>query len=306
MLCAIAEDARALPEARVAVLWSRKLETFPVPGVTVHLTDSPEHELQLFAELAPQADRTFVIAPEFDGRLEKRREIVDQAGGEFVGSSTEALALCGDKLRLVEHLQQQGIPNIPTRRLDLGQAEEELRRARSTGLMVKPRDGAGAMNTFHVRDADTLHKAASVFEKMGTIPIVQPFIPGRAISIAAIVSSRRIELFPPALQRIEYGEQLTYAGGSVGSIGRDSAIESLIRATLEAVPGLSGYIGVDLIVPSDGTPPLIVEINPRLTTSYLGYRQLATTNLAPRLLNPNGDYQAIEWRSERIDFTTHR
>ena len=306
MLCAIAEDARDLPETRVEVLWSRKLGPFPIPGVTVHQTDSTEHEQQLFAELARRADRTFVIAPEFERRLEKRREMVERAGGEFVGSSIEALALCGDKLRLAEHLRQQAAPSIPTRRFDVGQAEEELRRARSNGLVIKPRDGAGAMDTFHVREADALRKAASKFDETGGCPIVQPFIPGRAISIAAIVSSRRIELFPPASQQIEYGEQLAYTGGSVGCIPRDSAIESLVRATLETVPGLSGYIGVDLILPSDESPPLIVEINPRLTTSYLGYRQLAVTNLAPRLLDPNGDYQAIEWRSERINFATHR
>ena len=304
MLCAIAEDARDLPDWNIEVLWSRKLGAFPIPGITVHLADSSEHEQQLYTELACQADRTFVIAPEFDRRLEKRREIVEQAGGEFVGSSIEALALCGDKLRLAAHLQQQGVPSIPTRLFDLRQAEKEFARARSNGLVIKPRDGVGAVNTFHVREAESLRKVASKFDETRSRPIMQPFIPGRAISIAAIVSSRGIELFPPALQRIEYGEQLTYTGGSVGGLPRDPAIESLVRATLETVPGLSGYIGVDLIIPNEKTPPLIVEINPRLTTSYLGYRQLATTNLAPRLLNPNGDYQDIEWLSERIDFAT--
>jgi len=39
----------------------------------------------------------------------------------------------------------------------------------------------------------------------------------------------------------------------------------------EAVPGLKGYIGVDLILTR--TEAMVIEINPRLTTAYLGVRR---------------------------------
>jgi predicted ATP-grasp superfamily ATP-dependent carboligase len=52
------------------------------------------------------------------------------------------------------------------------------------------------------------------------------------------------------------------------------------------VPGLSGYFGVDLVLgeSADGSQDRVIEINPRLTTSYLGLRRLARFNLAQALL----------------------
>jgi predicted ATP-grasp superfamily ATP-dependent carboligase len=55
------------------------------------------------------------------------------------------------------------------------------------------------------------------------------------------------------------------------------------RRAIEAVPGLKGYVGVDLVLADDGADQ-VIEINPRLTTSYLGLRALAETNLAEAML----------------------
>jgi len=41
---------------------------------------------------------------------------------------------------------------------------------------------------------------------------------------------------------------------------------------------LRGYVGVDVILTQDEA--LLIEINPRLTTSYIGLRQVIDLNLA--------------------------
>ena len=51
-----------------------------------------------------------------------------------------------------------------------------------------------------------------------------------------------------------------------------------------SIPGLAGYIGFDLILTPDSRRLVVVEANPRLTTAYLGYRELAKENLAIRML----------------------
>jgi predicted ATP-grasp superfamily ATP-dependent carboligase len=43
---------------------------------------------------------------------------------------------------------------------------------------------------------------------------------------------------------------------------------------VRAVEGLRGFVGVDFIDPGDGGSPIVLEINPRLTTSFVGLRRL--------------------------------
>jgi predicted ATP-grasp superfamily ATP-dependent carboligase len=60
----------------------------------------------------------------------------------------------------------------------------------------------------------------------------------------------------------------------------------LAERAVECVEGLHGWFGVDLILgdATDGNGDAAIEINPRLTTSYLGLRRLARFNLAEALL----------------------
>jgi predicted ATP-grasp superfamily ATP-dependent carboligase len=65
------------------------------------------------------------------------------------------------------------------------------------------------------------------------------------------------------------------------------------------IPGLAGYVGIDLLLP-DGGDPLIVEINPRLTTSYVGYRRIYSTPIPQRWLSTTDtssicENLSIEW-----------
>ena len=56
------------------------------------------------------------------------------------------------------------------------------------------------------------------------------------------------------------------------------------------ISGLWGFVGVDLILGADaeGREDLAIEINPRLTTSYVGLRALLHGNLAGLMLRHAG------------------
>ena len=45
-----------------------------------------------------------------------------------------------------------------------------------------------------------------------------------------------------------------------------------------------GYLGVDLILGTEADKDYVIEINPRLTTSYLILRQAAKENLAEAII----------------------
>src|SRR5205085_5922811 len=85
----------------------------------------------------------------------------------------------------------------------------------------------------------------------------------------------------------------------------DRAIR-LGRQSVDCVPGLAGYIGVDLILGDapDGSQDYAIEINPRLTTSYVGLRALADFNLAQAMIRvaagePAGE---LRWRPGPVRF----
>ena len=305
MLQAIVADAAAIAGCSVVTTWDSRLGEPRIDGVEIVQVEGPAEERRAFERLAAQCDVTLVIAPEFDGILFERRQIVDRAGGRFAGPEAEAIALCADKLRLPDHLQRHGIATIPTARLDTHAGD-----AGDLPLVIKPRDGAGSQETFLVRDAKALDRARSAFEGCSESgePIVQPHIRGRALSVAVVsLAPGEVEIFPVAEQSLSDDGLFQYLGGRVPARLNQAARERIIkivRRTCECIPGLNGYVGVDVILPDgDKLDPLIVEINPRLTTSYLGYRALADENLAARILAPGRRTGQIRWKSSEVRFT---
>jgi predicted ATP-grasp superfamily ATP-dependent carboligase len=80
-------------------------------------------------------------------------------------------------------------------------------------------------------------------------------------------------------QRVTAGTALVYRGGSTPFDHplAAAAAEAATR-TCEAIPGLRGYVGVDLILADSG--PVVLEVNPRLTTAYVGVRAVLDENVA--------------------------
>lgn len=308
MLRALAADAAAVPGWQIVVTWDAAIGPFGVPGVEVIPVASAKEEEGHFRRLAAEADVTLAIAPEFGGLLEARRRVIDEAGGRSAGASAEAISLCGDKLSLARHLALHGVETISTHECDFGALAGRLEKA-SAGFVVKPRFGAGSVAVYRVRTRGELASAETAFrgDRPFGDPIVQPFVPGAALSVAAIASAGAIEVFPVGRQRITGDGLLHYEGGSLpSSTGSEAAVAELARRAVAAVPGLHGYVGIDVVLPEEGGgfgPPLVVEINPRLTTSYLGYRQLVAENLAERVSLPELERPPARWRDACVEFT---
>jgi predicted ATP-grasp superfamily ATP-dependent carboligase len=62
----------------------------------------------------------------------------------------------------------------------------------------------------------------------------------------------------------------------------DGRLATLAQAVVAAIPGLWGYIGIDLVRTRNG--PVVLEVNPRLTTSYCGLRAALGLNAAGMVL----------------------
>jgi predicted ATP-grasp superfamily ATP-dependent carboligase len=322
MLRAVVADIARLLDFSVVTTLESDL-SLPDFGEVIAV-ENAEHESDLFQRLLSEVDAVLVIAPETDGVLAERCRRVRSAGVVSWNCSPEAIELCGDKWLLAEHLQAHGFPTIPTRRLGLGGSFDELKRAWTTGVgvkkdadpfwgqggavVLKPCDGAGSCLTFLVTNEAEWGQAIAAFIDAGELEkcLVQPFVAGRALSVGINISldGRRIECLPVGEQKISDDGRFRYLGGTIPasiSSATSAAIEDLAVRVCRTIPGLVGYIGMDLLLTSEGEP-VIVEVNPRLTTAYVGYRQLDAGLLPSRWLT-SCDSPVVRTRgSESVDF----
>jgi predicted ATP-grasp superfamily ATP-dependent carboligase len=92
---------------------------------------------------------------------------------------------------------------------------------------------------------------------------------------------------PAATQHLSDDGQFRYLGGSLPLPDHlnDRAQRLALRA-VAPISGMAGYVGVDMVLGdgADESQDVAIEINSRLTTSYVGLRALAEFNLAETML----------------------
>lgn len=281
MLMAVLADLQRIDDVETCTLLADSLHDSVCPRS--YLTG--HNERAAFTHLTSTADCTLVIAPEFDDILATRSAWVTEAGGLTLNATVEAIRLTGDKLELARHLAKANIPTPATAAFSVARP--------ALGVLfpavLKPRHGAGSQSTFLVQDAQQLNDclAAASSEGPAADMILQPYVPGRAASVAFLTGPAGAIPLWPAAQHLSADGRFRYLGGTVPLPETDwPRAQALAGRAIAAVPGLCGYVGVDLILgdAADGGGDAIIEINPRLTTSYIGLRRIATTNLADALL----------------------
>lgn len=262
-------------------------------------------EESTFRELAAQADFTLIIAPEFDDLLLTRCRWVVESGGRLLGPSLAAVELTADKLALSRHLRSRGVRTPESRPFVRG---EEVSQAILPAVW-KPRYGAGSLATFLVHDQQELRACVDQARAEGWQGkmLVQPFMPGRAASSAFLTGPHgRVPLLPASQQLSEDG-RFHYRGGTVPLLPHlgKRVVEIATRA-LETLADLRGYVGVDVVLgqAEDGSEDAVIEINPRPTTSYVGLRALAETNLAGAWLQAasGAEIPDLVWRPGVVHF----
>lgn len=277
-------------------------------------------------------DAVLLIAPECDGVLVSLLKTVQQPDVLPIRSlnlNWQLAEIFADKCRTDVWLRQHGISTIPTRTIDdataggfphtwledpVPEAVTDLHRATTEQIAVlKPRDGAGAESvrivSLNQRSFEDLLPHSSDDDRW----ILQPLMPGAACSVGFIGGGEcgSTTILPPARQNIRVIESLmSYHGGQIPC---ETAIASRIAPVAEqfvaALGEFNGYIGVDLLVdlavPEDSAGSVrVVEINPRLCTSYVGYRTIAEDNLAEWILQrQNG--KALRWKPGVVTFSAN-
>ena len=177
--------------------------------------------------------------------------------------------------------------------------------------VIKPVDGAGSTATFRVDSAAELAIAIQQAEALGESRdrlIAQDYIPGHPASVALLIHQGKVTPLRPTFQYLSGDGRFHYLGGELPSpAALESRAVALGQRAVTGIPGLAGYVGVDLILGDapDGSDDVVIEVNPRLTTSYVGLRALAEDCLGAILWQGfETGYQPlpIRWKRYRIRF----
>lgn len=221
-------------------------------------------------------DAVWLVAPETGGLLAELAAAVEPP--RWLGCDPGAITLATSKRSTVEHLAAHGVAT-PLAYVD----DPGVQR-----WVVKPDDGAGAVDS---RVHDDMAAAQDDRDgRRGATPAwLEPWVEGEALSVALLCGAGRATLLGVNRQHIEIGRDgaLRFAGVEVDVMPaedpRRAVLAGLADRVAAAIPGLSGFVGIDIVWhPQHG--PVVIEINPRVTSAYVGLSASLGRNVAAELL----------------------
>ena len=172
------------------------------------------------------------------------------------------------------------LSGVPGYRRPLPPGDSSGFRGQPDFVVVKPTDGAGAVETFVLPGS----APRPVWLRNRDGMIVQPLRPGEALSASFLVGrDGRAHLIAVGRQvvAVEPDGQVNYRGGLLPIPLIENDLAPVCRA-VESVPGLLGFVGVDFLRDELSGAVEVIEINPRLTTSIVGLVRLAPPGTVAR------------------------
>ena len=277
MLRAVLADFRAWGGAQITTTLDYRLPNVSLSADHVIVLDPQDHYAVL-EKLAGQCAAALIIAPESDGILAALSTLMVSNGARLLGSDPGSVATAADKWACHRLFTQAGLPTPDTCVVDVDGARKA---AEKTGfpLVIKPVDGVGCEGIRLIPDTPSLLSILEKSRYSGTRFIIQRYIEGDHASACLLVAGTDNLCLSINRQFIEVGVPFRYQGSEVPfTCDKHQAAVELAKRAVTLVPGLKGYIGVDILITTEGC--YLIEINPRLTTSYIGLRSVVNINLA--------------------------
>lgn len=272
MLGALLDDLAEL--AGIEILTSRDLRLPRLSGTLEVVSIGRDEDVwQSWERCVQQSDAVWPIAPESGGLLARLSGLAVSHDKALLGSSPHAVALAASKYQTAAALSAAGIPVLPTFR----PADRAMSGA--AAWVVKPDDGAGCEDTRSFSDRAQMQAWLAQNGRMQT-HVVQPFMPGIAASLSLLCRGGQAWLLSCNRQRVELHDgKFSYHGSVLNDMSEHwDDFAGIAHAVAKAIPGLAGYVGIDVLV--DEKQIHVLEVNPRLTTSYAGLHRAIGCNPA--------------------------
>ena len=293
---AIYDDFVRIDGVEVTSLRDGRIPADDLPGVETFAADdslSLSNALQRYAE---RSDFALLIAPEFDGHLLRTTELFEAHDCRLLSPNSEFVRIASDKSYTADCLNERNI-KVPhgTRLAPRERPDPDF----PLPAVLKRNDGAGSMcercNEIPRRIQDHVMR-------------IEQLVNGLACSVGFLCQFDAQPIACPAMTQILTNDgKFAYLGGK-----RLMDTELVARATrlgsaaINALPNSVGYVGVDMVLgdATDGSDDFVIEVNPRLTTSYIGIRQLAEQNLATAMVSAlsGQSRQHLSFSDQSVEF----
>jgi predicted ATP-grasp superfamily ATP-dependent carboligase len=273
MLNALAHDLSETSNVQVSVLRDYRLK-ITESKVTEYTANKERGYAEIIMALENNIDALLIVAPESDGLLAELCKEFSHRDFILLNSTTDCIELTSDKLKTYNHLAQYGVTQIPTYEIN------DINLIESENIIIKPKDGAGCENVHLINKKYKTNILAELLTKNDFI--AQPYIQGRNASLSLLCWDGECRVLSANIQNITSNEKcLELDGCLVNGLSRDSFIY-FSAELIKAFTGLRGYVGVDVVIREDQI--ILVELNPRLTTSYVGLKSACGFNPAALIL----------------------
>ncbi len=279
MLHAILRDLSALQNIELYFMRDSRLPTIEINATSQAISTRANYirALSLYIE---QCDYTLVIAPETNDVLLNIAQQVPQH--KFLGCSETAITTCSNKYHTAKHLE---LNNIATPKTSM--VREWLKTHSSdSDVILKPVDGAGCIDTYCLSKQNALQHIQNLPTELHETLIVQPLLSGTAASICCFIN-HKVNILNINEQFIKQeNQQIIFEGCAnshkVNELLNAETAQQIVESINDAIEGLWGFIGIDLVLTESG--PVVIEINPRLTTAYLDLKNHLDFNPAQQLI----------------------
>jgi predicted ATP-grasp superfamily ATP-dependent carboligase len=294
MLRTLISDFKAAGHYVATTLDSRLARLNPPIGADciVPVFSSREAQAAIRKVLA-SADAAYVIAPETEGVLQSLVESVQQTGAASLNCPASAIGKVVDKAVLYESLTKLGLPAPETIVFSVADGVEEIKRAihgrLRFPLIFKPSNDVSCCGLSVVTNESQVAGAVGKIKRESSSKrfVAQEFINGAAVSVSLISTGSEVLSISLNRQDVTIGVPDAISSYSGGLVPFDHPLRHSAFAVAEKIVksfrGLRGYIGVDLVLTEEKA--VAIEVNPRLTTSYIGLRRVVNFNPAEAIVN---------------------
>jgi predicted ATP-grasp superfamily ATP-dependent carboligase len=253
----------------------------------------PEETTKFLTNLASINDASYIIAPETGQILESYVALMEKTGKISLNSQSNAIKQVANKANLqkVLEINRVNIPDSFVFSIDenLTSVKKLIKEKLCYPIIFKPAIGVSCSGLSIVNNDSQIISAIEKIKAESSAKhfIVQEFIIGEAVSVSLLVSNGKALAISLNKQNVNVAlpnKTSSYLGGCVpfdNSLKEETFL--MAEKAVECFSGLKGYVGVDFVLGKD--KPFVVDVNPRLTTSYVGLSQTVGFNVAQALID---------------------